>query len=91
MTSVMIVDDSLMMRSVLAEIFKADPDFGVVARAGSGCEALEKVRANDCDIILLDIEMPRMDGLEALRQLRLVSRAKVIVFRPRCSQAHARQ
>ncbi len=86
MTSVMIVDDSVMMRSVIAEIVQADPDFNVVGRAGNGCEALEKLRASDCDIVLLDIEMPRMDGLEALRHLRLISKAKVIVV---SSSAHA--
>ncbi len=79
MTSVMIVDDSVMMRSMIADIVTADPDFDVVDRAGNGCEALEKLRASDCDIVLLDIEMPRMNGLEALKHLRLISKAKVIV------------
>ena len=79
MTSVMIVDDSVMMRSVIADIVTADPEFAVVERAGNGCEALEKIRAHDCDIVLLDIEMPRMGGLEALKHLRLISKAKVIV------------
>ena len=79
MASVMIVDDSAMMRSVIAGIVAADPDLDVVERAGNGCEALDKLRLRDCDIVLLDIEMPRMDGLEALRQLRLISHAKVIV------------
>ena len=79
MASVMIVDYSVMMRSVIAGIVAADPDFDVVERAGNGCEALDKLRARDCDIVLLDIEMPRMDGLEALRQLRLISHARVIV------------
>ena len=79
MTRIMIVDDSIMMRSVIADIVTSDPDFDVVDRAGNGHEALEKLRANDCDIVLLDIEMPVMDGLEALKRLRLISRAKVIV------------
>ena len=79
MTRVMIVDDSVMMRSMIADIVTADPDFTVVDRAGNGCEALDKIRCSDCDIVLLDIEMPRMNGLEALRHLRLISKAKVIV------------
>jgi len=79
MASVMIVDDSVMMRSMIADIVKADPDFDVVGRAGNGCEALDKIRHQDCDIVLLDIEMPRMNGLEALKRLRLISKAKVIV------------
>ncbi len=79
MTRVMIVDDSIMMRSVIADIVSADPDFDVSDRAGDGYEALEMVQRRDCDIILLDIEMPRMNGLEALKRLRLLSGAKVIV------------
>ncbi len=80
MASVMIVDDSIMMRSMIAEIVRTDPEFEVVDRAGNGCEALEKLRRSDCDIVLLDIEMPRMNGLEALRRMRLISGAKVIVI-----------
>jgi two-component system, chemotaxis family, protein-glutamate methylesterase/glutaminase len=79
LASVMVVDDSIMMRSMLSMIVGADPAFDVVERAGNGCEALEKLRAKDCDIVLLDLEMPRMNGLEALRRLRLFSKAKVIV------------
>lgn len=79
MADVLIVDDSFMMRTIIADILTADPDFSVIDRAGDGCEALEKVRQHDCDIVLLDIEMPRMDGLEALKRLRLFSKAKVIV------------
>jgi len=79
MTSVMIVDDSILMRLMIAEIVRTDPEFDVVDRAGNGCEALEKLRQSDCDIVLLDIEMPRMNGLEALRRMRLISGAKVIV------------
>ncbi|MEI6558375.1 MAG: response regulator [Rhodospirillaceae bacterium] len=79
MARVMIVDDSVMMRSMIAAILGADPELDVVERAGNGCEALDKLRASDCDIVLLDIEMPLMGGLEALKHLRLISHAKVIV------------
>ncbi len=87
---VMIVDDSSMMRTVIADIVAADPAFDVVDRAGNGCEALEKLRCQDCDIVLLDIEMPRMNGLEALRRLRLFSGAKVIVVSSAAQQAGSR-
>ncbi len=79
MTSVMIVEDSVMMRLMIAEIVRTDPEFEVVDRVRNGCEALEKLRRSDCDIVLLDMEMPCMNGLEALRRMRLISGAKVIV------------
>ncbi|MEI6984692.1 MAG: response regulator [Rhodospirillaceae bacterium] len=79
MTRVLIVDDSVMMRSLIADIVMADTDFDVVGRASDGCEALDHIRACDCDIVLLDIEMPQMDGLETMKRLRLFSNAKVIV------------
>jgi two-component system chemotaxis response regulator CheB len=76
---VLIVDDSLLMRTVIREIVKADEDFEIVGEAVDGADGLEKAAVLRPDIILLDIEMPRMDGLQALKQLRLISVAQVIV------------
>lgn len=77
--SVLIVDDSTMMRAVLADLVSADETFNVVGQAANGAEAIEQARELDPDLILLDIEMPVMDGIEALKRLSLFSRAKVIV------------
>ena len=76
---VLIVDDSLLMRTVIADIVSSDPDFEVVGEAVDGMDALEKAAALRPEIILLDIEMPRLDGIGALKQLRLASLARVIV------------
>lgn len=76
---VMVVDDSFVMRSLIKRMIEADTDFTVVGEAGNGKECLERVAALAPDVILLDIEMPVMDGLECLKRLRLVSRAKVII------------
>jgi two-component system, chemotaxis family, protein-glutamate methylesterase/glutaminase len=76
---VLIVDDSLLMRTVIRSIVSADDSFEIVGEAVDGIEGVEKATALRPDIILLDIEMPRLDGIGALKQLRLVSVARVIV------------
>lgn len=76
---VLVVDDSFVMRTLMKDILKADPDLEVVGEAGNGNEAIDKAKALSPDIILLDIEMPGMDGIEAMKRLKLVSRAKVII------------
>ncbi len=78
--SVMVVDDSFMMRTLIADIVKADSDLSVVGEAENGKIALEKVGKLAPDVILLDIEMPEMNGLEALKRLKLTSKAKVIII-----------
>jgi two-component system chemotaxis response regulator CheB len=63
---VMIVDDSAIMRGLLAHWLEKEPGVEVVARHANGRVAAEDVRQSAPDIVLLDIEMPVMDGIEAL-------------------------
>jgi len=77
---VLIVDDSMLMRTVISGIVASDDAFEIVGEAVDGFDAVEKAGALRPDVILLDIEMPRLDGIGALKQLRLVSVAKVIVI-----------
>jgi len=76
---VLVVDDSLLMRTVIHNIVSSDDTFEVIGEAVDGLDAIDKAKALRPDLILLDIEMPRLDGLGALKQLRLVSVATVIV------------
>ena len=66
---VLVVDDSPLMRRIITRLLESDPRIRVVSTAGDGYEAIEKVEAIRPDVVTLDIEMPRMDGLEALRQI----------------------
>ncbi len=69
MIRVLIVDDSAFMRKALSIMLEGDPEVKVVGTARDGLEAIEKVHALKPDIVTLDIEMPRMDGLTALRRI----------------------
>ncbi len=66
---VMVVDDSAVIRMVITRILEEDPQVSVVATAGNGQIALDKLSGDDIDVVVLDIEMPVMDGLTALPKL----------------------
>src|SRR5512132_1057980 len=68
-TTVLVVDDSAFMRKLIAEIVEASGRFRVIGTAADGVEALQKIRILKPDIVTLDIEMPRLNGLQALEQI----------------------
>jgi class 3 adenylate cyclase/CheY-like chemotaxis protein len=77
---ILIVDDSFIMRKLVRGIVESDPDLVVADVAENGRIALQKVREVKPDLILLDIEMPEMSGLEALRRLGLRCTSKVVIL-----------
>ena len=66
---VVVVDDSSFMRRHLPRLLETDPDIEVVGTAGNGEEGLALVKALRPHVVTLDVEMPEMDGLTALRHL----------------------
>jgi DNA-binding NarL/FixJ family response regulator len=79
--SVLIADDSLVIREALRELFEREQDFDVCGEAENGREAVEKARELHPDLILLDLSMPVMNGLDATRVLkRVMPEVPVIMF-----------
>jgi two-component system chemotaxis response regulator CheB len=66
---VMLVDDSAVIRGLVTRFLESDPEIAVVASAGDGKRALDSLARHPVDIVILDIEMPVMDGLTALPRL----------------------
>ncbi|MEI6239266.1 MAG: chemotaxis-specific protein-glutamate methyltransferase CheB [Planctomycetia bacterium] len=78
---VLVVDDSATIRSVLTATLSTDPELTVVGAAVNGRAAVEMVAASPPDIVLLDVEMPVLDGISALREIRrLEPKLPVIMF-----------
>src|SRR3546814_2739110 len=69
---VMVVDDSAVIRGLLTRALEQDPTIKVAASVGNGEAALKALDRHDIDVIILDIEMPVMDGLTALPKLLAV-------------------
>jgi two-component system chemotaxis response regulator CheB len=77
--NVLIVDDSFVMRTIIKDIVETDPELKVVGFAENGKIGLQKTRELKPDLLILDLEMPEMSGIEMLKRLALVSKAKVVV------------
>lgn len=69
MISVLVVDDSTFMRNTITALLEQDSDIKIVGTARNGQEALQKAEELDPDVMTLDVDLPRLDGLGVLQQL----------------------
>ena len=69
MIRVLLADDQALVRAGFRLILEAEPDMEVVGEASDGTEALEQAQATDPDVVLMDVRMPDLDGIEATRRL----------------------
>lgn len=78
---VLVVDDSVVIRKLVSDLLAADPDIEVVGTAVNGRAGVQKVALLKPDIVTMDIEMPELDGISAVRQIRAAgNRVPIIMF-----------
>ncbi len=76
---VLVVDDSAFMRKIISDLLKREPGIEVAGTARDGQDALEKIDTLEPDVVTLDVEMPRMDGLTALQEILKRYRLQVVM------------
>ncbi|MFZ5966570.1 MAG: protein-glutamate methylesterase/protein-glutamine glutaminase [Bacillota bacterium] len=78
--TVLVVDDSAFMRKVISDIISIDEELQVISTAKNGKEALEKIKAVKPDVVTMDVEMPILDGISALKQIMEESPVPVVML-----------
>jgi CheY-like chemotaxis protein len=77
---VLVVDDQAIVRDATRLLLEATPDFRPVGEVASGAEALTAIERLDPDLVLLDVRMPEMDGIETAERIRLTRGRPVVVL-----------
>ncbi|PKL58005.1 MAG: chemotaxis response regulator protein-glutamate methylesterase, partial [Methanomicrobiales archaeon HGW-Methanomicrobiales-5] len=81
MVKVLVIDDSVFMRTIIRDMLTKDSSIEIVGTASNGVEALDKIKSLSPDLITLDIEMPVMDGIEVLKELqKYTKRPKILML-----------
>ena len=79
-TRVLVVDDQALVRGGFAMMLEAEPDITVVGEAVDGLDATRLAGRTQPDVVLMDVRMPRMDGIEATRRISAAGRSRVLVL-----------
>ena len=87
---VLLVDDSAVIRGLLTRTLEADPDIGIIASASNGEQAISVMKRHAVEVVVLDIEMPVMDGLTALPKLLAIDRHLKVIMASTLTQKNAK-
>lgn len=88
---ILLVEDHTILREGLRNLLSAAPQFEVVGEAGDGLEAIAQTRRLQPDLVIMDLSMPKMTGLEALREItRLYPKTRVLALTMHNSEEHLR-
>jgi two-component system, chemotaxis family, protein-glutamate methylesterase/glutaminase len=80
MIRVLVVEDSPVVRELLVYILQGDPGIQVIAIAGDGLEAIELAQSTHPDVITMDVHMPRLDGIEAMRRIMATNPVPTVII-----------
>jgi len=87
--SILLAEDHIIVRQGLRALLAAEPDFHIIGETGDGLEAVQMVERLKPDVIILDLEIPSLKGLEATRQIRLhYSRTQVVILSMHAKEAY---
>ncbi len=78
--SILLADDHPLMRTALRDLLEREPDFAVVGEAGTGAEAVELTDRYKPDVVIMDISMPVMNGVEATRQIKAANPLTLVLI-----------
>lgn len=88
-TNVLVVDDHPQIRKNIVQLLEKESDFGVVAQAADGEEAVKLASKLSPDVVIMDIEMPKLDGMDATRQIKAIHpEASVLVLTVHDDEEH---
>lgn len=90
--TIILADDHTIVRQGLAKLLEGEPDFRVVGEAENGREAVSKVEELKPDVVIMDISMPMLNGIEATRQIKKIRpRTRVIILSMHCHDRYIRE
>ena len=90
--TIILADDHTIVRQGLAKLLEGEPDFQVVGEAENGREAVSKVEELRPDVVIMDISMPMLNGIEATRQIKkIMPQTKVIILSMHCHDRYIRE
>jgi DNA-binding NarL/FixJ family response regulator len=78
--NVLIVDDHAVWRQGIKDVFRNEPDFAIVGECSDGTEALKTIAAVNPDVVMMDVNMPGMNGMQVTRQIKAEKRKAVVVM-----------